>query len=95
MIRNAGADAVLKEPVEGKPAFVKVQRQDEPLALAVEALRKVIATKGSAIGILIATKDDLLPVHAGNIRILLSPAMQLESLRRSVSQEANVLKKRA
>ena len=75
--RNAGMDAILKEPVNGRAAVVKVQRQGESLREAVASLRKALRTKGDAIGYVVATSDEPFMFDEADISILPSPAAQL------------------
>lgn len=93
--RNAGADALLKEPIGGQLAFVRIQRQGESLSAAAQALQKAISSKGSAVGILIATQADLFPIATSDIWVMQSPAMQLEALTRVDNLSHAPLKKRA
>lgn len=80
--RNYGADAILKEPVDGRAAFVRVQRTGEPLTIAADALEKLLASKGDAMGLLIATEDDLFMHSFPRLKVLPSPALQLARLTR-------------
>lgn len=93
--RNAGADAILKETINGQLAFVRVQRQNEPLSLAANALKKVISSKGAAVGVLIATKSDLFALEVPDIYVLPSPAMQLDGLTQRVTNDSRVQRMRA
>jgi site-specific DNA-methyltransferase (adenine-specific) len=77
--RNSGLDAVLKEAVEGKAAFVRVQRKDETLSQTIFYLKKSLASKGGALGIAIATGDELFTISDSEIRVLLSPSVQLRA----------------
>lgn len=76
--RNSGMDAILKESMGGRAIFLRVQRETETLSQAVFSLKKALATKGDAIGYLIATGDDFFNINEASIQILLSPAMQLK-----------------
>jgi len=78
--RNAGADGLLKEPLFGKTAFIRVQRVGESLSRAASALKKTIQSKGDAIGVLIMTENDMLDFNDHSIHVLLSPALQLKAL---------------
>jgi site-specific DNA-methyltransferase (adenine-specific) len=75
--RNAGADAILKEAIDGRAAFVRVQREGESLGSAIAALRKTIASKGNALGFIVSTNDDLFSSDNSDIYLLPSPALQM------------------
>jgi site-specific DNA-methyltransferase (adenine-specific) len=77
--RNLGADAILKDSVDGKTAFIRVQRKGESISQAVFSLKKTIATKGDAIGFVIATEADLFTINDAIIKIIQSPALQLNA----------------
>ena len=57
--RNLGMDAILKDEVDGKPVFVRVQRSGEELCEAGALLKKAARTKGNSILVVIATRDEL------------------------------------
>ncbi|MDJ0449194.1 site-specific DNA-methyltransferase [Methylocystis sp. JR02] len=76
--RNSGIDALSKESINGRPVFLKVQRETETLSEAVFLLKKALATKGDAMGFVVATADDFFSLKDTSIEILLSPAMQLK-----------------
>lgn len=76
--RNAGADAILKKAIDGKAAFVRVQRDGESLGAAIAALKKAVASKGNAVGVVISTHDDLFNVDETDVIVLHSPALQLQ-----------------
>lgn len=78
--RNAGADALLKEPLFGKMAFVRVQREGESLSRAASALKKTVRSKGEAVGVLISTENDMFAFSDVDIHVLPSPSLQLKSL---------------
>lgn len=78
--RNAGADGLLKEQLFGKAAFVRVQREGESLSQAASALKRTIRSKGEAVGVLIMTENDMFGFSDPDIHVLLSPALQLNSL---------------
>jgi site-specific DNA-methyltransferase (adenine-specific) len=93
--RNAGADAILKNTIDGQAVFVRVQREGETLSSAVSALRKTVASKGSVVGIVIATENDLFPVVESGIRIVLSPALQVQALVQAPFEATLAVLKRA
>jgi site-specific DNA-methyltransferase (adenine-specific) len=78
--RNDGADGLLKDTVMGNTAFVRVQRSGESLFQAASALKKMVSSKGSATGVLIATECDIFDLNDPSIHIIKSPALQLKSL---------------
>ncbi|MBF0134469.1 MAG: site-specific DNA-methyltransferase [Magnetococcales bacterium] len=75
--RNSGMDAILKESIGGKNVFLRVQRENEALSQTVFLLENAIKNKGDAIGFVIATHDEPLVMRESNVRVLRSPAMQL------------------
>jgi len=54
--RNNGMDAVLKNAIDGKPIFVKIQRQDETILEAAQLLYKASRGKKASLLLVIATK---------------------------------------
>lgn len=77
--RNSGLDAILKEPIGGRAAFIRVQRRDETLSQTIYRLKKSLASKGGALGVVIATDSGLFDVADPDVKILLSPSMQLKA----------------
>lgn len=59
--RNQGMDAILKQNIDGKPVFLRVQRPGEKLYEAATALCATSKTKGEAHLVLIVTEDNELP----------------------------------
>lgn len=84
--RNFGADALLKDSVHGRAAFLRVQRKGEALSACLEALQRLLATKGNALGFLIATEGDLYGAADSNVQILPSAALQLSRIVKSKDQ---------
>ena len=76
--RNAGIDAILKASSKGKPVLLRVQRETEALSEALFSLKKAMASKGNALGVLIATGGDLFSPSEPDVQILSSPALQLQ-----------------
>ncbi|PHS25172.1 MAG: site-specific DNA-methyltransferase [Robiginitomaculum sp.] len=58
--RNKGIDGLLKQEVDGLPAFIRVQRNNETLSQAVHALKSASENKGQCSLIVVATSHDLL-----------------------------------
>ena len=58
--RNMGIDGLLKQEIDGLPAFIRVQRDGENIGQAVAALKKAARNKGDCSLVVIATCDDLL-----------------------------------
>jgi site-specific DNA-methyltransferase (adenine-specific) len=83
-------DAILKESVDGRVAFLRVQREHETLSQAVFSLKKALASEGDALGFVIATGSDLFGVTESNIQILFSPALQLRNAIDRASAGASV-----
>ncbi|MCC6444811.1 MAG: site-specific DNA-methyltransferase [Armatimonadetes bacterium] len=59
--RNQGMDAILKQDIDGKPVFIRIQRPGEKLHEAAMALSDTSRTKGDAHLVLIVTEDNELP----------------------------------
>jgi site-specific DNA-methyltransferase (adenine-specific) len=78
--RNLGIDALLKESLNGKPCFLRVQRAHESLSQALFALKKAISTKGEVAGIIIATGDELFQLSDPDIIVIASACIQLRKL---------------
>ena len=57
--RNKGIDGLLKQEIDGLPAFIRVQRDGENIGQAVAALKKAVKNKGDCSLVIIATCDDL------------------------------------
>lgn len=83
--RNLSVDAVLKTPIDNKAVYLRIQRRGEKLSSSLEALTRFIESRGNATGIVIATADDLFPSSSKIVRILPSPALQLERMQKSSS----------
>ncbi len=58
--RNKGIDGLLKQEIDGLPAFIRVQREGENIAQTVAALKKAAKNKGDCSLVVIATCEDLL-----------------------------------
>jgi len=55
--RNKGIDAILKEKINNKIVFIRIQRQNESINEASQALNRAISSKGGAIPIVISTNS--------------------------------------
>jgi hypothetical protein len=95
MPNTARITSALKEPIEGKLALVRVQRRGESLSRAASALKKTVSNKGSATGVLIATENDLFPLHEMDVRILLSLGAQVDALCQPKVTNQELIKRRA
>ena len=62
--RNKGIDGLLKQEIDGLPAFIRVQRHGENIGQTVAALKKAVKNKGDCTLIVVATCDDLLGYRA-------------------------------
>lgn len=79
--RNKGIDGLLKQEVNGLPAFVRVQRQGETTLEAVEAIKKASRNKGACELIVFATKPDLLPFEDNpDVKVILTPSYALSNM---------------
>lgn len=51
--RNKGIDAILKTQIKSKNVFIRLQRHNESVQSAVDAIEKAVASKGGSINIVI------------------------------------------
>jgi site-specific DNA-methyltransferase (adenine-specific) len=56
--RNRGLDAILKQEIDGRPVFVRIQRANENVSEAASALKKASTAKGNPWLVLIQTSSD-------------------------------------
>jgi len=75
--RNKGLDAILKNEIDNKTVFIRVQHKAESLDEAYFLMKKSLKSKPSSIGILILTEPTGRVVQDENIRILKSLECQL------------------
>lgn len=75
--RNKGLDAILKNEIDNKTVFIRVQHKAESLDEAYFLMKKSLKSKPSSIGILIQTEPTGRVVQDENIRILKSLECQL------------------
>ena len=81
MHRNKGIDGLLKQKIDGFPAFIRVQRKGETTGQAVAALRKAAREKGACKLLVIATERDLLEtIEVSDVQVIPSTALALASL---------------
>jgi site-specific DNA-methyltransferase (adenine-specific) len=78
--RNKGIDGILRYEIEGRLAFIRVQRDGETLSEAALSLKKAARGKGSPILILVQTNNQENPVCAAEeslsgVRVI--PSMEL------------------
>lgn len=77
--RNKGIDGLLKEEIDGLPAFIRVQRDNETIGETVSSIRKAAVDKGACSLVVIATKTDYSPEHeATDIKIIPSASISIE-----------------
>ncbi|MGI4789522.1 MAG: DNA-methyltransferase [Janthinobacterium lividum] len=83
--RNNGIDAILKDEVEGKPVFIRIQREGEDLSEAISALNKAVSHKGPAYLILVVINQteltlDIESIQSSNyIHLVNSPAIAIKA----------------
>ena len=58
--RNRGIDGVLKEEIDGLPAFIRVQRSGESIDQTVISLKRAAKNKGACRLLVVATRDESL-----------------------------------
>lgn len=56
--RNKGIDGILKNEIDGKPVFIRVQRSYETLNDAARSLKKAASTKGNSMLIVVKTTSN-------------------------------------
>ncbi len=80
--RNSGLDATLKQEVDGKIVFIKVQDKNESLEDSYLKIKKSLSKKHNSIGILIQTKNDIFNTlfEEGNIKIIKSSLSQIADI---------------
>lgn len=78
--RNSGIDALLKNQINGKPCFIRVQRKGEALSHAIQSLIRAANTKGDVEMIVIATERDMFPAPSNAVHVIRSHAMQIDDL---------------
>lgn len=74
-------DAILKQEINGKPVFLRVQRPGEKLHEAAAVLCNTSTTKGDAHLVLIVTEDNELPFGLENpvgITLIRSTALTIK-----------------
>ncbi len=79
--RNRGIDGLLKQEMDGLPAFIRVQRNGETVREAIDALSKASKNKGNCKLVLIATSlDSLKRDQIDKVHIIPSTALSLSWL---------------
>lgn len=77
--RNKGIDGLLKEEIDGLPAFIRVQRDNETIDETLSSIRKAALDKGACSLVVIATKTDYSPEHeTADIKIIPSASISIE-----------------
>ena len=76
--RNKGIDGLLKREIDGLPAFIRVQRNNETIDETVSSIRKAALDKGACSLVVIATKTDYSPEHKiADIKIIPSASISI------------------
>lgn len=65
--RNSGIDALLKQPLNNRPCFIRVQREREPLIQVIAAIRRATINKGDVACMVIKTADDLPTINDDSV----------------------------
>ena len=77
--RNKGIDGLLKQEIDGLPAFIRVQRGNETIDETVSSIRKAALDKGACSLVVIATKTDYSYEHkTADVRIIPSTSISIE-----------------
>lgn len=82
--RNKGIDGLLKQELNGLPAFVRVQREDETIGQTVSALIKAAKNKGDCSLVVITTKDLLDYQAPPNVHLIPSTSLSIDKCLKSV-----------
>jgi site-specific DNA-methyltransferase (adenine-specific) len=94
--RNGGIDALLKGRLGGKPCFIRVQKKNETMVHAINAIKRAALGKGDVALMVVATSDDMFPVAENSVYLIRSNSLQISALLREVESipqsEANRLK---
>lgn len=89
--RNKGIDGLLKQEIDGLPAFVRVQRDGENIGQTIAALTKAAKNKGDCSLVVIATCDDLLGYKATiDVHIILSTSFAIANLLKGRQQPKTI-----
>lgn len=80
--RNNGMDGLLKQELNGKPVFVRVQRNGESVVEALAALKKSAKKKGECELILVKIQSDLVELsgYTDGVHIVPSAKFLIEAL---------------
>lgn len=77
--RNKGIDGLLKQEIDGLPAFIRVQRDNETIDETVSSIRRAALDKGACNLVVIATQNDYLSEHeTADIKIIPSTSISIE-----------------
>ena len=71
--RNRGIDAILKQTLDDKPVLIRIQKNQESLSDAVQALLSAMQSKSAGMGILVRKSNDVFfdtDCLPGNLRIV-------------------------
>lgn len=91
--RNNGLDATLKNAINGKVVFLKVQDQQENLSDSYQKLKKALNKKPNSLGFLIQTQQELPELlafndnHPDNIKVIKSAFCQFYETTNTLKQE--------
>jgi len=89
--RNKGIDGLLKQEIDGLPAFIRVQRHGENIGQTVAALKKASKNKGDCSLVVVATEDDLLGNDkASDVLIIRSTSLAITDLLNQRKDSAKV-----
>ncbi len=79
--RNRGIDGLLKQEIDGLPAFIRVQRHGENIGQTIAALKKAVKNKGDCALIVVATCDDWLGYRASpDVHLIQSTSLAITDL---------------
>ena len=81
--RNSGIDALLREQIEGRPCFVRVQREGESLSDAALLLRRSSANKGNVALMVVETSSCAPGVAIPGVYVIRSCAVQVAEIGKS------------
>lgn len=78
--RNSGIDALLRNQVDGRACFVRVQRENETVSEAISALRRSAENKGDAAFLVVKTSSDASVMAITDVYVVKSVASQIAEI---------------
>lgn len=82
--RNSGIDALLRNQIDGRACFIRVQRENETVSDAISALRRSATNKGDAALLVVKTSADAPLIAIHDVYVVKSVASQIIEIDRSL-----------